>query len=1354
MHVISTWNSPSAIYHSCRVGASALVIARAHRVEVVRLTETGLTFIPGCAVDVWGMVTSLKCVSRDDNNAAIFVTTDHPRPMAFILAYRIEASTKSKGSPIHTLTVTQHINLHTRADRIAEFFQGGILDPVTGLAISSAYASSLKVIPTTSDVVIGGKRKSVTEFDARVPEINILSMAFLPPSALPASSLSVAQPLVAILHSTPQDRRQLILRRLDLDEKELASVPSGPSGHGEDSGDHTWAEVLPVPMYVHDGANLVIPVAGAAATDPVNEDVEMEEATQTARQDRDRGGLLVIGTGIAQFFRFSDPPPRPPASPTKSRRDLKGKGREKDAPLDSPSGSRKRARDNSANESSQNGGVLTADLPIKDVTTYDFIDGSRLLLADEWGRVVLLVLQRDSVVVTKLKVILLPGEISPASSLTYLSSGFFYVGSHCADAQLVRLLARPVPISSLGNMLESAAAVNSKMAESEGWPGSETTSLHVVESYKNVAPITDAIVMPVEGSIQVVACSGAFNSGTIRIMRKSADFKELAAIEQVNHVTMMWPLKLQYGDEYDRYLMISTLYSTALVDLSSSDPSSTAPSVPEAITSDQLPALIRSSPTIATGNVRGGNGSAIVQVTAEGVWVIDTIGGFVVSSWPAAGQDKVMVTNAGVNGRQVLVALNGGRVVYLTVGDLHKVGTAIGDGDDELRLMEVHSRSFYADDAQPGSSSPALEISAISINPLWLHTSTTPQSASRGDLDASRIAAIGFWDSNSIQLVSLPGLKPYDVGLAKDEGHRPRSLLLHAFGTIAGPDARESAPNSTPSTRASTPVPTEKPIPADKPLLSAKLVSGSMTAIFLLAGLVNGTLVTYELDPETHLVRSRRALLLGNIPLILTPCRYQPSAGGGSKVDGYQNVVFVGGSRPTIVFLDGKRLQHSPINLKDVSAACTFNSPAYSDGLILSRNENLIIGKIDTLHELQIHTKMYGRENPIKMAHDPVNKMYGVALVKQQPLSTSFVPGEPRTFSLETSSSLRLIDEVTFQQVSDCPINDADEITSVMSYPLRASDGETKQYWVVGSETLADDPRNNTGRLSIYSLLKDKTLELVASIELLGPVSAVEGIDGKVVVAAGAGINVFELTRSTTMPDLRLVSLASWNRGYQINQIRIQHENSLIFTSDALRSIDVLRWAPQKQVKLELYARDHRSQWPVTIGLLGDREVLVAEGQGHIYSYKVRAQHVERAGAYYLGEQITEIRQGSVVAHEGNQDIRPSLVFFTNLGRIGVVSSITQDFGLLLTSLERNLDSFLLGPGDIEHSTWRAPVTHDAFGESAQAGFVDGDFVERFLEYPDADAAGAVLAGKSSAETIKEDYAKVVQKLEQLQLVH
>lgn len=88
---------------------------------------------------------------------------------------------------------------------------------------------------------------------------------------------------------------------------------------------------------------------------------------------------------------------------------------------------------------------------------------------------------------------------------------------------------------------------------------------------------------------------------------------------------------------------------------------------------------------------------------------------------------------------------------------------------------------------------------------------------------------------------------------------------------------------------------------------------------YLLVGLADGSLVAYELafvsmvvgegreEVSVH-VKSKRTLALGNLPLRLTACRYGK--------EGRRRVVFVSGSRPAILFLENKRLQHSPLDVK------------------------------------------------------------------------------------------------------------------------------------------------------------------------------------------------------------------------------------------------------------------------------------------------------------------------------------------------------------------------------------------------------------------------------------------------------
>lgn len=116
-------------------------------------------------------------------------------------------------------------------------------------------------------------------------------------------------------------------------------------------------------------------------------------------------------------------------------------------------------------------------------------------------------------------------KISPPTSLTPLASNFVFVGSHFGDSQLIHIL--PDKSSPTG------------------------TYVDVPETYKNIAPIMDAVVEDIDGSGQptIITCSGGGNTGSLRIIRNGANFTEDVRIEGIANVFGTWPLKRQYNDE-------------------------------------------------------------------------------------------------------------------------------------------------------------------------------------------------------------------------------------------------------------------------------------------------------------------------------------------------------------------------------------------------------------------------------------------------------------------------------------------------------------------------------------------------------------------------------------------------------------------------------------------------------------------------------------------------------------------------------------------------------------------------------------------------------------------------------------
>lgn len=122
-------------------------------------------------------------------------------------------------------------------------------------------------------------------------------------------------------------------------------------------------------------------------------------------------------------------------------------------------------------------------------------------------------------------------QTSPATTLTYLTSQVLYLGSHLGDPQLLRINTSPVsalesptlPVPSDIKTISPSdlTLMSSASSSKEKWrsgeartvtPGKEEKGivvlgqgnyLSVVDSWKNIAPIMDAVLVDLDGSGQV-----------------------------------------------------------------------------------------------------------------------------------------------------------------------------------------------------------------------------------------------------------------------------------------------------------------------------------------------------------------------------------------------------------------------------------------------------------------------------------------------------------------------------------------------------------------------------------------------------------------------------------------------------------------------------------------------------------------------------------------------------------------------------------------------------------------------------------------------------------------------------------
>lgn len=136
---------------------------------------------------------------------------------------------------------------------------------------------------------------------------------------------------------------------------------------------------------------------------------------------------------------------------------------------------------------------------------------------------------------------------------------------------------------------------------------------------------------------------------------------------------------------------------------------------------------------------------------------------------------------------------------------------------------------------------------------------------------------------------------------------------------------------------------------------------------------------------------------------------------------------------------------------------------------------------------------------------------------------------------------------------------------------------------------------------------------------------------------------------------------------------------------------------------------------------------------------------------------------------------KTQLVFATNAGRIGVILPLEEQRSMDLTALERNMGFFIKGPGAIEHEKYVPAFLHPcmylslARRRKPQAtpglplilttkdatGFIDGDFVERLLDFERGSQDVAhIIRGKTQHHRLEKSYSEYVGILEELQRLH
>ncbi|KAF7029677.1 hypothetical protein CFC21_041363 [Triticum aestivum] len=295
--------------------------------------------------------------------------------------------------------------------------------------------------------------------------------------------------------------------------------------------------------------------------------------------------------------------------------------------------------------------------------------GSRYLYGDNTGALHLLTITHESGRVTGLKSHFI-GETSIASTISYVGSGFFYVGSQFGDSQLLKL---------------------NTQADARG------SFVEILEQYINTGPIVDLCVVDFgrRGQGQVITCSGAHKDGSIRIIRNEIVITDQASL-QLHGMKGLWSLKCSSNDPYDIFLVVTFINETRFLAINKENKLVETPI--EGFNSETQTLVCES----AIHN-------QLIQVTAQSVRLVSSTSRDLLDQWFAPTGFPVNV--AAANACQVLLATGGFHLIYLEITNSKLV---------EVKHVELEHAISCLDINPIGEN---LQYSSLAAVGMWTDTS-------------------------------------------------------------------------------------------------------------------------------------------------------------------------------------------------------------------------------------------------------------------------------------------------------------------------------------------------------------------------------------------------------------------------------------------------------------------------------------------------------------------------------------------------------------------------------------------------------------------------------------------------------
>ncbi|KAF2754570.1 hypothetical protein EJ05DRAFT_145236 [Pseudovirgaria hyperparasitica] len=504
-------------------------------------------------------------------------------------------------------------------------------------------------------------------------------------------------------------------------------------------------------------------------------------------------------------------------------------------------------------------------------------------------------------------------------------------------------------------------------------------------------------------------------------------------------------------------------------------------------------------------------------------------------------------------------------------------------------------------------------------------------------------------------------------------------------------------------------------------LLVAQMFANQPPTLFV--AMADGNVLTFSVNPQTHELSGRKAIVLGTQQANFTPL---------PRGDGLFNV-FASCDHPSLIYASEGRLVYSAVTAENATSVCAFDSEAFPEAIAIATPEELKLGLIDNERTTHVQTLQIN-ETVRRIAYSPSLKAFGMGTIKR-----NLKDGVE-----SIQSHFQLADEILFQKLDAYALNPDELIESVMRCELDDGAGQTAERFVVGTAYLDEERAEATqGRILVLEVTEDRRLKVVLEHALKGGCRCLDMVDGKIVAALIKTVVVFAFEYSAPGTP-QLVKKASYR--CSTAPIDLYVSGTTIAIADLMKSITIVEFK-QKDLGLPCtlseIARHFSTTWGTAVAEVDENVYLESDAEGNLI---VLHRDLDGATAddrrrlrvtseILLGELVNRIRRIDV-ATTGEAPVIPKAFLATVEGSIYLFALIHPSKLNLLITLQNNLAECVQTPGNVPFNKFRAYRTQVRDTEEPFR-FVDGDLIERFLDCSPEVQETAVQGLEANVEEVR-----------------